>query len=326
MISPRDDIMAGLVGQLTRAARSSAPRAETPKAVDYPFDHPNRFTSDQLARLDEFAARAAEAVAQLARQMLQTPVTFTPTRWQQHYAKLLRQSQRSSLRHVAAISIEGGPDIGLVGLSAPTASQWLARLLGGFESAEVGQDDPRQLSDLERDLLLDIAAALVEAVRKAAGAFGGQAFLAARQLGSWPEALEAEDAEEYCLLEFDAEPGEQGGLAILLNCRTAAILAGETPPATPGKPAKGAKPPMLDHVEQMPVEARAMLSASLTVREVMALAPGDVVVLDQRIDEPIELEVSGRAAFRGHLARQQGQFALQCAEFCLEEKVVGSKK
>jgi flagellar motor switch protein FliM len=326
MISTRDDMMAGLAGQLTRAARSSAPRAETPKAVDYPFDRPNRFTTARLARLDEFAARAAEALAQLARQMLQTPVTFTPARWVQHYAGPLRQSQRPSLRHVAAISIEGGPNVGLIGLSAPTASRWLARLLGGFESAEPGQDDPRQLSDLERDLLLDIAAGLVEAVRKAAAEFGGQALVATRQLGSWPEALPAGDAGEYCLLEFDVEPGGKEQLAILLNCQTAAILAGEAPAATNAKPTKGAKSTMLGHVEQMPVEARAMLSTSLTVREVMALAPGDVVVLDQRIDEPIELEVNGRAAFRGHLARQQGQFALQCAELCTEKAEVGRHK
>ena len=323
MISPRDDMTAGLVGQLTRAARSSTPRAEPPKAADYPFDRPNRFTGAQLARLDEFAARAAEAVGQLARQMLQTPVTFKPGRWQQHYARPLRQGRRTSLRHVAAISIDGDLNVGLIGLSAATASQWLARLLGGCESAEPGQDDARQLSDLERDLLLDIAAALVDALRKTATAFGGQTFQAARQLGSWPEALPAEDNAEYCLLEFDAEPGQAGGLAVLLTGPTAAILAGE---AAPAKPPKGAKPPMLGHVEQMPVEATAMLSTSLTVREVMALAPGDVVVLDQRIDEPIDLEVNGRAAFRGRLARQQGQFALQCAEFCMQEKIVGSNK
>ena len=318
-------MMAGLVGQLMKAARNSTPRAETQKAVDYPFDRPNRFTREQLARLDEFAARAAEAVGQLARQMLQTPLTFTPARWQQHYAGPLRQSNRRGLRHVAAITVDGRSNVGLIGLSAATASQWLARLLGGCESAEAGQDDARQLSDLERDLLLDIAAGLVEAVRKAAGAFGGQAFQAARKLETWPEALPAEDAAEYCLLELAAEPGEQGGLAILLSAQTAAILAGEAGAAPAGKPAKGAKPPMLGHVEQMPVEVRAMLSASLTVREVMALAPGDVVVLDQRTDEPIELEVKGRAVFRGHLARQQGQFALQCAEFCTEKKVTGSR-
>ena len=325
MISPRDDMMAGPVGQLMKVARGRVPRAETPKAVDYPFDHPNRFTRAQIARLDEFAAGAAQAVGQLARQMLQTPVTFTPARWQQHYARSLRQMQRRSLMHVAGISLDGGPAVGLIGLSAATACQWLARLLGGCQSAEAGQDDARQLSDLERDLLLDIAAGVVEAVRKAAGAFGGQAFQATRQLGSWPEALKAEDAAEYCLLEFDTAPGGPGQLAILLTGQTVALLAGEAPLAPPGKAAKGAKPPMLGHVEQMPVEVRAMLSASLTVRDVMSLAPGDVVVLDQRTDDPIELEVNGRAVFRGLLARQQEQFALQFAELCTEKKVVGSR-
>ena len=325
MISPRDDMMAGLVGQLMKAARASAPRPEGPKAADYPFDRPNRFTRAQLVRLDEFAASAADALGRQAGQMLQTPVTFTPARWEQHYARPLRQTQRQSLRHVAGISIEGTAGVGLIGLSAPTACQWLARLLGGCRSAEAGEDDARQLSDLERDLLLDIAAGLVEALRKAAGAFGGPAFQAARQLGSWPEALAPEDAEEYCLLELDAAPGGQGALAVLLDAQTAAVLAGEARRAPAPKAAKGARPPMMGHVEQVPVEARAMLSASLTVRDVMALAPGDVVVLDQRINDPIELEVNGRAVLRGHLARRQGQFALQFAELCQKKKVVGNR-
>jgi len=66
-----------------------------------------------------------------------------------------------------------------------------------------------------------------------------------------------------------------------------------------------------------------MLSASLSVREVMALAPGDVVVLNQPIDEPLDLEVDGKLVLRGYPARQDGQFALQFAEFCSEKKVAG---
>jgi len=302
----------GLVEQLFKAARSRPVRASQSEAADFPFDRPNRFTRGQLARLDEFAGQIADCAGQKARQMLQTLVNFLPAAWEQHYAGSLRQASGENFRHVVPISVEAGDAVvGMIGLSAATATQWLAKLLGGCGPAEGDEDDARELSDLERDLLMDIAAGFVEALRTAAGNFGGSAFQAARKLGAWPEELDAEDSAEYCLLELAAEQSRQGGLAILLTRQTAALLAGEPAPRASRAAANTA---MRGHVEQMPVEARAMLSASLSVREVMALAPGDVVVLSQRIDEPVDLEVDGQLVFRGHPARQAGQLALQFAE------------
>jgi len=311
MISPRQDMTSGFVEQLFKAARSRPVRASQSEAADFPFDRPNRFTRGQLARLDEFARQMADCAGQKARQMLHTTVDFLPAAWVQHYAGSLRQASGENLHHVVAISVEGGGAVGMIGLSAATATQWLARLLGGCGPTEDDESEARALSDLERDLLLDIAAGFVEALRTAAGSFGGSAFQAARKLGAWPEGLDSEDTAEYCLLDLAAKESGQGGLAILLTGQTAALLAGEPAPRVSRAAGNAA---MRGHVEQMPVEARAMLSASLSVREVMALAPGDVVVLNQRIDEPVDLEVDGQLVFRGHPARQGGQLALQFAE------------
>ncbi len=324
MISPGQDMTRGLVEQLIKAARSRPARAEQSEAMDFPFDRPHRCTRGPRARLDEFAGQIADCAGQKARQMLQTPVDFLPAAWEQHYGGALRQTSGENLCHVVAISVEGGDDVvGMIGLSAATATQWLAKLLGGCGPVEADDDEARELSDLERDLLLDIAAGFVEALRTAAGNFGGTAFQAARKLGAWPDALGAEDAAEYCLLKLAPEQSGQGGLAILLTGPTAALLAGEPAPRASRATGRAA---MRAHVDQMPVEARAMLSASLSVREVMALAPGDVVVLNQPIDEPIDLEVDGRLVLRGHPARQAGQFAIQFAEFCSEKKVVGNRE
>lgn len=322
MISPRQDMTRGLVEQLTKAARSRPARASESEAVDFPFDRPNRFTRGQLARLGEFAGQIADCAGQKARQMLQMPVDFLPAEWEQHYAGELRQTSGENLRYVVPISVEGGDVVGMIGLSAATATQWLAKLLGGCGPNQADEDgEARELSALERDLLLDIAAGFVEAMRTAAGSFGRTAFQVTRELGVWPEAFGAEDAAEYCLLELAAEQSGQGNLAILLTGPTAALLAGESAPKASRAAASAA---MQGHVEQMPVEASAMLSATLSVREVMALAPGDVVVLNQPIDEPLDLEVDGKLVLRGHPARQDGQFALQFAEFCSEKKVVGN--
>ncbi len=317
MISSPRDITKDLVERLTSAARSRPVRTPQAEAVDYPFDKPNRFTRGQLERLDEFAGQIAHCAGLKAQQMLQTSVDFLPASWEQHYAGELRQASAENFRYVVPISVEAGDAVvGMIGLSDATAAQWLAKLLGGCGPSEADDDgdgEARELSALERDLLLDIAAGFVEALRTAAGSFGGAAFQATRKLETFAEVLDPQDAAEYCLLELAAKEPGQGDLAILLTGPTAALLAGEPAPRANRAEASAA---LRGHVDQMPVEAQAMLSATLSVREVMALAPGDVVVLNQSIDEPLDLDVDGKLVLRGHPARQDGQFALQFAEFC----------
>lgn len=320
MISSRQDMTKEFVEQLTSAARNRPARAPQAEAVDYPFDKPNRFTRGQLARLDEFAGQIAQCAGMKARQMLQMTVDFLPASLEQHYAGGLRQvSGGENFRYVVPISVEAGDGIvGMIGLSEATAAQWLAKLLGGCGPCEADDGgEARELSALERDLLLDIAAGFVEALRTASGSFGGAAFQATRKLGAFAEVLDPQDAAEYCLLELAAKETGQGNLAILLTGPTAALLAGE-PAARANRAVAVAA--MRGHIDHMPVTAQAMLSASLSVREVMALGAGDVVVLNQPIDEPLDLEVDGKLVLRGYPARQDGQFAVQFAEFCSARK------
>ncbi len=316
MISPRQDMTRQLVEQLTKAARSRPARQSPPEAVDYPFDRPNRFTRGQLDRLDEFAGRMADCAGQKALQMLQMEVDFQSATWTQHYARSLAETSGGELRYVVPISVEGaGSPVGMIGLSAETATQWLARLLGGCGPVETDDEDQetRELSDLESDLLLDIAAGFVEALRTAADSFGGAAFQATRKVVACGDVLGDDQAEEYCMLTLATEQPAQGGLAIVLNGRTAALLAGEPAPRADGETGRAA---MRAHVDEMSVEVSAMLSASLSLREAISLAPGDVVVLNQPIDSPVDVEAEGRSVFRGYPARQGDYLALQFAEFC----------
>jgi flagellar motor switch protein FliM len=52
----------------------------------------------------------------------------------------------------------------------------------------------------------------------------------------------------------------------------------------------------------------------LTVEDVMGLAVDDVVVLDQSPQEPIEVGIRGRNAFRGLPVQHQGRMAVLITE------------
>ena len=67
---------------------------------------------------------------------------------------------------------------------------------------------------------------------------------------------------------------------------------------------------------RLPVAAELRLgSARATMREVMALQAGDVMILQTRIDEPVELTVQGRLVMRGHLATCEGKYAVKISSW-----------
>lgn len=318
MISPRDDMPADLIQKLLSAAHRRGPKPASDDATDYPFDRPNRFTRVQLERLDRFAARAAESAAARVGQALQAPASLVAGRWQQCFAGHLRQALPASLAQVAVIVGQDGKPAGWIGISNACASRWLACLLGGFQSPEPAdpqadpeaEGEPRELSDLERDLLVDVAAGVIEALQEPVASFGAGSLGKAGGLSTFGSACEADGVEEMCLLEFSAEAEGPACVALLIPAATAAALAGETASAA----VEAGVPPMMAHVERTPIEARAMLSGSAPMRDIIALTPGDVLVLDQRVDDAVDVEVDGRVVMRCHPVRSGGNVALRFAE------------
>jgi flagellar motor switch protein FliN len=52
----------------------------------------------------------------------------------------------------------------------------------------------------------------------------------------------------------------------------------------------------------------------LSMDELMALTPGDIVALERRTDEPIDIYVSDRLMARGHLVVADGQLGVTLSE------------
>jgi len=63
----------------------------------------------------------------------------------------------------------------------------------------------------------------------------------------------------------------------------------------------------------VPVTAR-LGTVILTIEDVMGLAVDDVVVLDQSPQEPIDVTIRGRSAFRGLPVQHQGRMAVLITE------------
>jgi len=71
----------------------------------------------------------------------------------------------------------------------------------------------------------------------------------------------------------------------------------------------------LDVVLDMEMEAALHFgTAEILLKEVLALAPGDVVELDRQVGAPVDLVVGGRIVARGEVVVVKGNFALRITE------------
>ena len=73
-----------------------------------------------------------------------------------------------------------------------------------------------------------------------------------------------------------------------------------------------ARSPLREHLGRVKLEASVELGgATLTVRELMALKPGDVMLLDSAVEADVPLFIQRRAKFRGRPMQSRGSLALR---------------
>jgi len=125
-----------------------------------------------------------------------------------------------------------------------------------------------------------------------------------------PEPAAAEEAPTSSEADPDAAPT---GPALLLASRFLEPLADDDPAAH----AASADPDAVHariraRIEEAPVEVHANLgTASIGLGDLLALEPGDIVVLDRAVGETIDLSVDGQIVLRARPAVSAGQYAVQ---------------
>jgi len=125
-----------------------------------------------------------------------------------------------------------------------------------------------------------------------------------------PEPAAAEEAPTSSEADPDAAPT---GPALLLASRFLEPLADDDPAAH----AASADPDAVHariraRIEEAPVEVHADLgTASIGLGDLLALEPGDIVVLDRAVGETIDLSVDGQIVLRARPAVSAGQYAVQ---------------
>ena len=303
------------------AAVGSRPADETTQieSAEYDWHQPHCFNSSQMKRLDGLTKTAAEAMAQKFADFYHNDFNVTITSTTQHFAGEYQSSTAEQDDYYLPFSGDEQRPRGLVGVPSQTAFIWAAQLLGGSESdTESKEGSDRELSQLEESLLIDIVSNLVEAL---SGACDTCDFRPATEIVTGRLPLELTSGEELCKIVFNVKKaGEDADYEayFLILCDNLQTVVGKTAQADNEFSTGDVLKAIRGHLERMPVSVTAKLaSTQLTFEQIASLRVDDILLLDRRVEEPVELIAEGRPLFKGRPAKSGGKYAVAITELSI---------
>lgn len=277
----------------------------------FDFTQSHRLAADQLRSLERIFAHWASLLVTYLTAYLRCPVSCTPKDMAQSvFGDILGELSQSSV--VATLGLEPLPGSALLRLDGAVAHALIDRLLGG--SGDVTPME-RSLTEIDAEVLRRGLPVVCDALSEAWSAVD-KIHCQVRDIELSPQFLRITSPQESVMeAAFHiAFAGVEGDITLLLpydllkpelpHLSSVALLQ-EADLARPTD-AEGAR-----RLRSLVMGARVRVEvvlgeASVSVREFLHLGPGDVIVLDQKVSQPMRVEVEGRPKFHGH-PRSQGR-------------------
>ncbi len=298
---------------LAAAAKDQPPHAPVEEDVsDYDWNAPSRFIPEQMVNLEQFAAQVGKEISKALGRQFREEVLLHADAPGQYYAERLPVLAEEASNYCASLMTDG-ENCGLVAIPAERTMEWVAKVLGG--SPPSGEE--RELSSLESALLQDILASATRAFSDVFEQAGGGRVQCGKEISTTPELPGTGPTDDYLLLSFRADDeDEQAAISLILNSELMAPAAGDS-----GGQKENQRSPdelrkdILTSLERANVTAEVMLGTiDLTMRGMMNLEKGDVLLINGKTEEPVELIVQGKPVLSGFPVCCEGQYALQVVD------------
>ena len=296
--------------RLLAAARTPSAPVESEEAADYDWSVPQGFTQEQLERVNSFVASAVTKISEALSILMQQQLQMRSDPIAQHYADQLPDDLGKDTDYSVTVLDARGGACGRLVLPGDLAMEWVGKMLG---SSERPTGEQRELSTMESALLADMIAAIVKAFSDAAQAMGAERFDVKKDLerGEFePPGGTGSEITRITLRQEDASDSRPVSILLTSEALTGVSGAGtaQGEGATSGDP----RARMVWHVSQASVVVTAFLgTAKASIKEILALEPGDVLLLQKTINEPIDLSVQGTVVCSGRPVRCEGRYAVQ---------------
>lgn len=222
-------------------------------------------------------------------------------------------TQQQPKNYYLPLTQENKGHIGFISLPFETAAILVGCMLRDPE-AEIGKDG--QMSSLAESILTDAAASLVDAVTKGFEEYGQKPIAKEERLVfiDWP--VRFRDLEDLCEFEFNAVCGNITlKMTLTLLNEIIADIAQIKGPFGRAEGKREESDRIAKRMYETPMSVTALLSSALmTLNDVVSLEEGDVVILDRKITEPIDVLVNGQLCFCAWPASHIGRRALLIAD------------
>lgn len=282
---------------------------QAPEATDVNWTVPHHFGPEAQAQLESLSRRIALALQRCLEEITHQDGEVIHNRLREHYAcRLSEQLAVPTGPYMATVQNESQKRIGFFQVPFETAAFLVAQTLHDPEAA-VGQDG--QFSILEESILADILTTFEESL---ASLLLDYAQITVRpgpapQRGEWR--MEARELEDLCEMNYLIKWDDQYyPISFVLESAMLDSFADQPPYFKTMTPEK-TKACILEQVRRAPVVVRAVLcSASIQFRQLVELAPGDILLLGKKIQEPMDVLANGQFCFQAYPASQNGKAAL----------------
>ena len=281
--------------------------ASVGSVIRYNFRRPDRVSKEQIHSLhflhDRFARNVATSLSAYLRAINELSVVSVE---QFSYSEFLMSLTDPTAFY--ALAIPPFDELAALEINPTVAFSMVDRMLGGTGTTITLT---RALTEIEQHVVDSVVKLLLDGLTETWRPIVDLAF-GIRGRETRPQMLQvAAPNEIVIMIVFDVKIGDSRGMINL--CIPASIV--ETTGAhfvqawhrQRREPTAVERAWLHENLARVPAETIASLDTSLTAREMLALAPGDVLSLGVPVYQPIDVRVGGTVKFKGRLAADAGR-------------------
>jgi flagellar motor switch protein FliM len=289
------------------------------KIAEYNFRRPNLITKDQLRNFqaihENFTREMASSLALFLRSQVEFNLVSTE---QQLYSEFI--SSLANISHCVVFSAEPLPGAAIIEVNLSLVFGIVDMLLGGKGDVET---EIRVPTEIEVAILNPIIDRVIEKLEVSWKTLM-DVTLKKERTESAPEYVQAAPTDApVVVLAFDAKIGLANG--IINICYPLPMIqqvneylseaAGKMDSYYGKKADDETRGQVMDALFRVPIPLSATLGESkIRGRDLMSLKPGDVIILNAEVTDPVEVSISGRPVFFGRPGRIKDKLYVRLGE------------
>ena len=280
-------------------------------STEFDWQIPHHFSPSQLESIEIFTQKLASHINKAIFSLCHGEFDVMVTETEQQFAYVLADlvSKEQPKHYFLPFNGTDNQACGYLSVSPEASLMLIGHML---RDTNAGDDPEKELSQLEETILMDIVTAIMDAFTDTIKDECGTALRRPSKFvkGLWP--LHTENLEDMCNISMTVSHPE-GSMEI-----TFAMLSDILEAVVGGKPLNTLKPSpqkisnmLMQTMHEAPVRVAAQLcSASISLNDIMNLQKDDILLLDKKIDDPVDVLLNEHISFKAYQAKSHGKHAV----------------